>query len=176
MMAAPTGGSLMGVASVDAILRTARHLPVFPCLARDKEIVVNGRPRTRKAKSPHIEQGFLKATQDEAQIRTWWKRWPDALVGVPMGQTTGLIAIDYDPDKHTEETGEWIEARSEQLMAARIHGTSSGGRHYLYRVTKDQRYRTGKDVFLAGKVRPGSEVRADGGYISGAAADGGQVH
>jgi hypothetical protein len=160
-----TKGGITGVASIDAILRLSHHLPVFPCLARAKETIVNGKPKTIRAKSPHIPEGFLKATQDETQIRTWWKRWPDALVGVPMGQTTGLIAVDYDPDKHSDATGEWLEVHTEQLMAARVHGTTRGGRHYLYKVAKGQRYRTGTDLFLAGSVRPGLDLRAEGGYI-----------
>jgi hypothetical protein len=165
MMVAPTGGPLTGVASIDAILRIAHHLPVFPCLAREKEVLINGKPKLIRAKSPHIPNGFLKASQDESQIRAWWKRWPDALVGVPMGQTTGLIAVDYDPGKHTEATGEWIQTHADALMSARIHGTLRNGRHYLYRIPAGQRYRTGSDLFLAGKIRNGIDLRAEGGYI-----------
>lgn len=165
MMTAPTGGPLSAIASIEAVLRLARHLPVFPCLAHPKETIVNGKPKMIRAKSPHIQEGFLKASQDEDQIRVWWKRWPDALVGVPMGQATGLIAIDYDPDKHTDDTGEWLELNTDALMSARVHGTMRGGRHYLFRVPKGQRYRTGADLFLAGKVRRGIDLRADGGYI-----------
>src|SRR4051812_26824304 len=101
--------TLNGVATLDAILRLSRRFPIFPCLARDIEGIKDGRPVTYRAKSPHIAQGFLSATQDEAQIRKWWNQWPDALVGVPMGQVTGLVAIDYDPGKHNEATGEWLE-------------------------------------------------------------------
>lgn len=165
MMTAPTGGPLTGVASIDAILRLAKAAPVFPCLARPKEAIVNGKPKMIRAKSPHIPEGFLSASQDEHQIRTWWKRWPDALVGVPMGQVTGLIALDYDPDKHAEATSDWLQSNTEMLMAARIHGTLRGGRHYLYRVAKGQRYRTGTDLVLGSKSRPGIDLRADGGYI-----------
>jgi hypothetical protein len=165
MMTAPSGGSLTGIASIDAILRLANHLPVFPCRARDEEQIVNGQPKLRKAKSPRIENGFLKATQDEGQIRAWWKRWPDALVGVPMGQTTGLIAIDYDPAKRTNDTDDWFESHADALMSGRIHGTRNAGRHYLYRVPTGQRYRSGVDLLLGGKIRRGLDLRADGGYI-----------
>lgn len=175
MMAAPTGGPITGVASIEAILRLAQHVPVFPCLARAKDVVVNGKPKTIRAKSPHIPEGFLKASQDAEQIRAWWKRWPDALVGVPMGQATGLIAIDYDPGKHIDETGEWIEAHADLLMAGRIHSTLRGGRHYLYRIPKGHRYRTGADLFLGGKVRKGIDLRAEGGYIIWWPLHGGQV-
>lgn len=165
MMTAPTGGQLTGIASIEAILRLAHYVPVFPCLAREKEIIVKDKPKLIKAKSPHIPEGFLKATKDESQIRAWWKRWPDALVGVPMGQVTGLIAIDYDPGKHTDATGEWIVANADALMAARIHVTMRAGRHYLYKIPPGQRYRTGADLFLSGKIRNGIDLRAEGGYI-----------
>lgn len=166
MMPAPTGGGpLTGVASIEAILRLSKFAPVFPCLARPRETIIDGKPRTIRAKSPHIPEGFLKASQDEQIIRAWWKRWPDALVGVPTGEITGLVAIDYDPDKHVDATGAWLEQNAELLMAARIHGTLRGGRHYLYRVPKGQRYRTGADLFLGGAVRRGLDLRADGGYI-----------
>jgi hypothetical protein len=165
MMVAPTGGTLTGVASIDAILRLAHYLPVFPCLAREKEALINGKPKLIRAKSPHIPNGFLKASQDESQIRAWWKRWPDALVGVPMGQTTGLIAVDYDPGKHTDATSDWIQNHADALMSARIHGTLRRGHHYLYRIPAGQRYRTGSDLFLDGKIRNGIDLRAEGGYV-----------
>lgn len=165
MMAAPTGGQLVGVASIDAIVRFARSAPVFPCRAVTSETIVNGKPKTLRAKAPHIPEGFLKASQDEQQIRAWWKRWPDALVGVPMGQATGLVAVDYDSGKHSDATGEWLELHADALMAARIHSTMRAGRHYVYRVGKGQRYRTGSDLTLDGKPRPGIDLRAEGGYV-----------
>jgi hypothetical protein len=165
MMTAPTGGTLTGVAAIEAVLRLAHHLPVFPCRRNESQFIKDGRPVVAKAKSPHIPEGFLKASQDESQIRAWWKRWPDALVGVPMGQITGLVAIDYDPGKHTEDTGEWVEAHADALMAARVHGTLRNGLHYLYRLPAGQRYRGGADLYLNGKVRPGIDLRAEGGYV-----------
>ena len=165
MASAPIGGPLMGVASLDAIIRHAKHVPVFPCRARSEEGIKNGKPHTYKAKSPHTDRGFLNASQDEAQIRAWWRTWPDALVGVPTGKTSGLVVIDYDPDKHCDDTGEWIEQCTELLLSARVHTTARGGRHYLYRLPAGQGYRGGVDLVLKGKKRPGIDVRADGGYI-----------
>jgi hypothetical protein len=165
MMAEPTGGMVAGIASLDAVLRIAKHLPVFPCRRRDEEGFSNGRPVRFKAKSPLVDNGFFAATNDEAQIREWWKRWPEALVGVPTGQRTKLVAIDWDPDKHSDVTGEWIQANSDALMCARVHGTMRGGKHYVYRVGTGQIYRTGTDIELGGIKRTGLDLRADGGYI-----------
>lgn len=165
MMTELTGGMVAGIASVDAILRIAKHLPVFPCRRRDEEALVDGRPVTFKAKSPLIPRGFLEASQDEDAIRTWWRRWPDALVGVPMGQRTKLLAIDWDPDKHSDATGEWIQANAEALMSARIHGTMRGGKHYMFRIGAGQLYKMGTDLELGGVVRSGLDLRAEGSYV-----------
>lgn len=162
MMTAPT---IIAVPSVDAIVRFARSAPVFPCRLKDEEQIVDGRPITRKAKSPLTERGFLDASQEEGRIRSWWKRYPDALVGVPTGVRTGLIAIDYDPGKHTDATGEWIENNTEALMCARVHITGRSGRHYLYRIPAGHHYHSGVDLELCGKKRPGIDLRANGGYV-----------
>ncbi len=164
-MSSPPKQPLTGVASIEAILRVARYLPVFPCRARDEEVIVAGKPKLYKAKSPLTESGFKEATRDEETIRRWWSRWPGALVGVPMGSTTGLVAIDWDPEKHTDATGEWIERHTDALQSAKIHTTRRDGRHYLYKTAAGQRYQTGTDLQLEGVKRPGLDLRAEGGYI-----------
>jgi hypothetical protein len=175
MMTAPTGGTLLAIASVDAILRLSKHVPVFPCRPREEQVVKDGKPITLTAKSPLTEHGFHDASQDEAQIRAWWKRWPDALVGVPTGTITRLVVIDWDPGKHADTTGEWIQNNAEALLSARIHVTTRGGRHYLFRGTIGQIYKSGTDLFLAGAKRPGIDLRAEGGYIIWWPLHGGEV-
>lgn len=64
-----------------ALACIARGWYVFPC-----------RPRT---KEPAVKGGFKAATIDEAQIRAWWQRWPDANVGVATG-ASGLCVLDVD--------------------------------------------------------------------------------
>jgi hypothetical protein len=174
MMTAPTG-TLLAVASLDAILRLSKHVPVFPCRPREEQGVRDGKPIALKAKSPLTESGFHDATQNEEQIRAWWKRWPDALVGVPTGTNTRLVVIDWDPGKHADTTGEWIQNNAEALLSARIHGTTRGGRHYLFRGLLGQRYLSGTDLFLAGAKRPGIDLRAEGGYIIWWPLHGGEV-
>ena len=69
------------------------ELPVFPCLAKPKG--------DKKAKSPHTPQGFYDATTSLEQIKAWWEKWPDALVGLRTGATTGLSVLDGDIDSGT---------------------------------------------------------------------------
>jgi RecA-family ATPase len=138
----------VGVADIERILEIAKRLPVFPC-GTDKR--------------PRVAKGFHAATQDEQQIRDWWRQWPDALVGVPTGQATRLVVVDYDPDKANAGTHSWMGDNTELLLSTRSHKTPRGGRHYLFR--SNDRYMTGVDLVLAGSPRRGIDLRANGGYI-----------
>lgn len=41
-------------------------------------------------KVPHIKDWPNKATTDAKEIRKWWKRWPDAQVGIVTGERSGV--------------------------------------------------------------------------------------
>lgn len=137
-----------GVADIDAIIALAKKYPVFPC---------------GPDKSPRTERGFHAATQDPDTIRRWWRRWPDSLVGVPTGPITGLVVIDYDPDKAASATNSWIAENTELLCSTRNHRTARDGRHYLF--SSKDRYITGTNLTLNGSLRRGLDLRGGGGYI-----------
>ena len=137
-----------GIADIERVLEIAKRLPVFPA-AQDKR--------------PMVPNGFHAATQDEAQIRSWWRKWPEALVAVPTGQTTSLVIIDFDPDKANSATRTWMAEHSELLLSTRSHKTPRGGFHYVYR--SSERYQTGTDLVLGGSPRRGIDLRANGGYV-----------
>jgi hypothetical protein len=126
--------------------------PVFPCNPMDKH------PLT-----PH---GFKDATTDADQIEAWWKRWPNAMIGSPMGSATGIIAIDPDvPDEPGGPNGlaHWIELqkRHGEVPPTRTHVTPSGGRHVLF-AWDASRPLTNKEGDLKGT---GINVRGEGGYV-----------
>ena len=126
----------------------AQGWPVFPCNPLDK------RPLT-----PH---GFKDATTDPEQIKAWWTRWPNAMVGVPMGAATGTFCVDLDR-KPNEPDGvaTWAKLESEhgQTPETRMHDTPSTGRHLLYKWCNDIRNHKLKER------APGIETRGEGGYI-----------
>jgi RecA-family ATPase len=153
------------VAPVEAVLRLAATYSVFPCRRTPEEIVVRGKTRVAKAKSPLTVRGLHDATQDQDRIRAWWNRWPDALVGVPTGSRTALVVVDYDADKIDEHATSWVQDHTPALMSTRVHGTLSGGRHYLFRNPDGLEYRTGVCLELGGVKRQGIDLRAEGGYI-----------
>lgn len=140
--------ALRGIASVEDVVALGARYPLFPC-GPDKR--------------PRVKSGFHAATQDAAQLRAWWRQWPDSLVGVPTGQQTGLVVIDYDPDKATSATHGWMAEHTDLLLSTRTHKTGRGGFHYLF-ASRD-RYQTGTDLVLGGSPRRGIDLRANGGYV-----------
>jgi RecA-family ATPase len=153
------------VATVEAIVRLAQRYPVFPCRRHAEEVTSRGRAVLRKPKSPLTDRGFLDASRDPDQIRAWWRKWPDAFVGVPTGQLTGLFVLDYDAHKASAEAQQWMGEHSDWLLSTRVHGTLNGGKHYLYRLPPGQDFASGSNVQLGGTTRTGIDVRAAGGYV-----------
>ena len=47
-------------------------------------------------KHPRTRNGVKDATTDRAIIKTWWKKWPDANVGIATGQPSGIFVLDVD--------------------------------------------------------------------------------
>lgn len=153
------------LAPVEAILRLAAQYPVFPCRRTAEELTVRGERKLYKSKTPLIETGFRAASQDPEQIRAWWSRWPDALVGIPTGSITRLIVVDYDIVKADDAAQDWLTSHSTELLATKSHATLSGGRHYLFRSPVGHEYRNGVCLVLGGLKRNGIDLRAEGGYI-----------
>lgn len=104
-------------------------------------------------KQPYTAHGFKDATTNAEQIAAWWRRFLDALIGVPTGSVSGLFIVDVDPDGR-----QWYNANAKRLHCSRIHETRRG-LHLVYRMP---------DTHIscsAGRIAPGVDVRANGGYI-----------
>jgi Bifunctional DNA primase/polymerase, N-terminal len=117
-------------------------IPAFPC---------------RPDKSPACPHGWRDATADPVALRELWRHHPSQLVGVPMGGASGLDALDIDAPRHPEAAG-WWQGHHGRLPPTRIHRTRSGGLHVLFRHAAGLRC-------SVGRITPGIDVRADGGYI-----------
>lgn len=64
-------------------------LPVFPC--REKPNASG-----RGVKSSYTRYGYKDASTDEQKIHDWWHTHPNALIGVPTGQASGILVVDID--------------------------------------------------------------------------------
>lgn len=156
---------------LDSALEYARRgWPVFPCKPTPDKAKGSKMPLVAGAdKDPltgvEIKKtgGHWRATTDEAVIREWWRKNPDALIGLPSGFRTNLLVIDLDPDG---ESVEEVEARLVGKVGdlgnpPRIR-TQSGGNHLWYAMPdgeaeppKNQARRGIRNV----------DWRSEGGYV-----------
>lgn len=150
-----------------ALAYAARGWPVFPCAAGGA-----------KPKAPLIgskTNGWDKlATTDAETIRRWWRRYPDALIGLSPGRC-GLFVIDLDPKGEPVET---VRARLEAAIGVTLPTTcvtvtQSGGWHVWMRRPDPvacglERWGNGRPRrMIDGRMKPieNVDVRADEGYV-----------
>lgn len=125
-----------------------RGIPVFPCKPE-----WFGEDR----KKPYTRHGFKDAVTDPIKIAQWWKWFPDALIGVPTGEKTGLMVHDWDSKACDVEMAlADMEAEFGPIMGPLVR-TMSGGIHIWTRWVPGI-------ANSASKLRPGYDVRGEGGY------------
>lgn len=132
---------------VDIAISLAKEgYKVFPCRSF-------GKP-----KAPYVKWKE-EATTNIETIRSWWKKWPSALVSVPTGKVNGFTVLDIDKKKDVDgfKTLEQLGLELDSLLGPRVK-TPSGGRHIYFEYSP-----TVKNS--AGKLGPGLDVRNDGGYV-----------
>jgi hypothetical protein len=83
-----------------------------------------------RGKTPLTPHGFHDATCDPFQIAIWWRQWPDANIGTPMGD--GRFALDIDPRAGGDDTLFALERQHGAMPHTLLSHTGGGGNHYLY--------------------------------------------
>lgn len=122
----------------------ARGWPVFP-LEPD-------------GKRPLTPNGFKDASTAAAQINRWWKKHPDANVGVATGPASGIAGTDVDVKAGAK--GRESIASLKGMTPTLTVSTPSGGWHFYYRCPKEGlRSKNG--------LLPGVDIKAAGGYLVG---------
>lgn len=120
-------------------------------------------PLQERGKEPITHNGFENASTEERQIRLWWKRNPNANIGIAMGQMSGgLVAIDMDIDKEEGKDGyhtftKWCADNYLVLPDSWLSITGRGGYHLFYQTDMPVPSKIGwlEDV----------DIRANGGYV-----------
>ena len=107
------------------------------------------------AKHPRTVHGIKDASTDETTVRSWWRCWPDANVGIITGPSSGLLAIDVDP----RHGGDQSIARLD-CPATVENLTGGGGKHLVFTYPRDS-HQHGCSV----GILPGVDVRGMGGVI-----------
>jgi hypothetical protein len=87
-----------------------------------------------------------------------WTIAPQANIGIPTGEVSGFVVLDVDP-RHGGDDALWdLERKHGPLPKTVRQITGGGGEHILFRHVPGLRN-------SAGKIAPGLDIRADGGYI-----------
>lgn len=142
----PINGETTGQSVLQAALELATSgKPGFPCGAD---------------KRPLTMHGFKDASTDPEQIRLWWKKWPDALIGIPTGTKTGIFVLDVDMKNGKDGEGSLaaLEAKYGKLPETKEVRTRSGGRH-LYFFHEDGISNSVE------KIGEGLDIRGEGGCV-----------
>ena len=115
-------------------------------------------------KVPLIKGWRTTASFERDQVEQWWRLYPDAAPGIELSMSS-LIVLDCDRHPGAPDG----VAAFEPLIAERrlpehpITATPGGGFHHFFRQPD-----RGKPLGCGtGKLPPGIDVRANGGYIVG---------
>jgi P4 family phage/plasmid primase-like protien len=123
---------------------------VFPC-----------HPET---KAPLVPTGFKAATADVSQVRKWWARWPDAMIGVPTGSASGFWVLDVDDI-------ELFDAGCQINLPETLCSITGRGQHVFFRWDARNPVRNAQKTMSNGEAcwpfseLPGCDARGEGGYV-----------
>jgi len=125
----------------------AQGWAVFPLAPRGKVPCI---PRADGGRGVH------DAATDPHAVRAWWKRYPDANVGLATGAVSGLVVLDVDGEvgRRTLE-----QLRERHGLAVTPTARTGGGGLHLYFAHPG--HRVGNSV----RRLPGLDLRGDGGYV-----------
>jgi hypothetical protein len=99
------------------------------------------------------------ASTDDATIKEWWTRYPEANIGIATGALSDLFVLDVDPDKGGEDSLRSLEAQFGSLPQTIEVLTGGGGRHYYFR---HPRIPIGNS---ASQLGPGLDIKTEGGQV-----------
>ena len=145
-----------------ALQYAAAGIPVFPLHWIKNDGTCSCRAGANcqaKGKHPRIVNWCEEATTDEAKIKGWWQKAPNANIGIPMGEKSGLVALDVDIRHGGDKSLVALVLENEELPDTITATTGGGGKHYIFKYTDELALKN-----VVG-VREGLDVRTQGGMI-----------
>jgi putative DNA primase/helicase len=121
--------------------------------------------KRRVGKHPRIAGGAKNASCDPEQVKHWWKKWPDANIGIRTGPISRLLVLDVDGKAGLDS---FRQLKHEKLfgmtLISRTGRTNEYGKrdgwHFVYG------YPDGAKIGnSAGLLSKGIDVRGVGGYF-----------
>lgn len=140
---APTAPASPGLAA--ALDYLGRGWSVIPLQPGDKRPLV-----------PWEEYQYRRPA--EAVVRSWFRRSPDAGVGIVTGLASGLVVLDVDAAHGGEASLQRLVQAHGELPWTVEARTGGGGRHLYFT-------HPGGVIHNRAGFRPGLDLRGDGGYV-----------
>lgn len=137
------------------LVRPGGKLPLFPS-AHPTGDPLQGRCHGGCGQVGH---GFYDATTDPVAIETWYRRHPQANVGIRTGSAAGIFVLDIDADHGGELSLARLVRRHGALPATLTSRTGGGGRHIFFAWPAIDLRNS------ASRLGDGIDIRAEGGYI-----------
>ena len=109
-------------------------------------------------KHPMTKHGFKDASAEIDQIEDWWMEAPGANLGLLTGNTTGIVVLDVDPRHGGDQSCQALQEEFGPLPRTLRVKTGGGGEHYYFQ-------HPGREIRNIADIRPGLDIRGDGGYI-----------
>ena len=120
-------------------------------LSKDLSVI----PIKPNDKKPCIKwEEFQKRKSTPEEIKSWWTRWPNAMIGIVTGSISGIVVVDIDEAIGFEEIQKYIP---DSLLIPTTQ-TPSGGKHYYFKSPE-------KPLSNNTRLIPGCDFRGEGGYI-----------
>lgn len=113
-------------------------------------------------KHPAIQGWTRLATSDRAQIAEWWRRYPDAGIGIATGKGLLVLDVDVKPGKVGEASMAAVVQRHGPLPPTYTVRTGSGGWHLYFA------YDASSGAYLRkslGTLAKDLDVMAEGGFV-----------
>jgi len=145
---------------ISALEYAARGWAVIPLHSAKSGNCSCGKPQcSSAAKHPRIKKWQESGTTEPKNIRRWWRKWPDANIGILTGAKSGLVVLDVDDGCDRPGSEELARIRKQHGVEPTYSITTGKGSHLYFRHP---------GTTVVGKVKlfgAGLDVRADGNYV-----------
>lgn len=106
-------------------------------------------PKGKKPLVPWAE--FQKRKATDVELKEWWKKWPNANIGIVTGTISGVCVVDLDGL-------EGLQSAQNMGLTSNCVSLTGDGKHLWYR-------HPGQVVENTVRMAPGIDLRGDGGYV-----------
>jgi hypothetical protein len=110
------------------------------------------------AKHPRVSwEARMRVAATEQEVEEWWRRWPDANVGILTGRVSGIVVLDVDSRSGGDAALGGLEERWGPLPVTLEVQTGGGGRHLWF---------SSDEELPSTVLAPGLELKAERSVVT----------